>query len=342
MRYVKRGRPTKDLKSKIDRANQIILSLDDSKKQRYNDLIINNEQELDSLLNELDAPPQITNIKTNTMAEIDFDFSPLEAPVKERSYNKQQVSNDVSDIPEPNFDFTPTPQQQTATSNSQTQQQASTSYSSDPEPSYTAPLGEGPNEMDDKSKKQAASQLADTLLDAYKMAHQFAGNFAKVDQAKIIEKVSTGELDPTIKIPVDENGTETGPVEFFEIQNEQIEETFQYDPEFGKRVKPAMVRVFEKRGIGLSDEQFLMVEFGKDIAIKTALLIGMKKQQKMMLNMFITMSQQKQSGMEHDGPVSSVAPDHITKEEPQIVEQKAPVSADEVEEALEVKEETNE
>lgn len=347
MKFVKRGRPSQQLNDKIATAKRMIRSLDESQRTKYDDLIINDEQSLDALIEELKAPKvEISSNqepKQTNMAEVDFDdFSPLEAPVKERSYNKQQTVVDAEEIPEPIFDAPAAGSGQPQPSASQ----SSGGYTApQPEPSYSSDAGysEPVNELDDKSKRQAASQLADTLLDAYKMAHQFAGNFAKVDQSQILDKVTKGELDPSLTIPVDEEGNQMGAMEFFEAQNEQIDEAFQYDPEFGKRVKPAMVRVFEKRGIGLTDEQFLMVEFGKDIAVKAALLVGMKKQQKMMLNMFITMSQQKMSGMAAEGNVQSVRPDHITQDRPTPEpEPMRPITADEVEDVLVEEEVTKE
>jgi hypothetical protein len=50
-----------------------------------------------------------------------------------------------------------------------------------------------------------------------------------------------------------------------------------YDKEFGYKVRPAMIRVFMKRGWGMTDEQFLLYMFGKDIAIKLGIMYSLKK-----------------------------------------------------------------
>ena len=39
-----------------------------------------------------------------------------------------------------------------------------------------------------------------------------------------------------------------------------------------------MTRIFEKKGVGMTDEQFLLVMFGKDIITKTATTIALKRQ----------------------------------------------------------------
>ena len=48
--------------------------------------------------------------------------------------------------------------------------------------------------------------------------------------------------------------------------------------EFKESVKEPMTRVFEKKGLGMTDEQFLLVMFGKDIITKTATTLALKKQ----------------------------------------------------------------
>ena len=65
--------------------------------------------------------------------------------------------------------------------------------------------------------------------------------------------------------------------EFVAQYNEQSSSAIKYDKEFGYKVRPAMIRVFIKRGWGMSDEQFLLYMFGKDIAVKVGMMYSLKR-----------------------------------------------------------------
>ena len=72
-----------------------------------------------------------------------------------------------------------------------------------------------------------------------------------------------------------------------------------------------MRRVFEKKGWGFTDEQFLMYMFGKDLGVKSMMVFGLKKQSNMMMNTFMEMQQQKLEALaQTQAPVS---PDSITR-----------------------------
>jgi hypothetical protein len=66
-------------------------------------------------------------------------------------------------------------------------------------------------------------------------------------------------------------------MEFVQGYNEQVVQAVQPDPAFRKKVRPPMIRVFSKRGWGMTDEQFLLFAFGKDISVKAITLFSMKK-----------------------------------------------------------------
>lgn len=285
---------------------------------------------------------QIVEPKTVKMTNIPSDFQPLSKPTVERSYNVAPTTENVNDpIPEPNFDEVPGGAQPNSTASgsaSSSGPQAPQQPSSEPSPlaSFDEPSSSGGfsmdnitnpavNELDEKEKRVACKQLVDTVLDAYEMAHTFAGNYAQMDENKLMQKVASGEIDPNVTFPVDEKGTEMNAIEFFQNMNEQSKEALAYDPEFGDKVRPAMQRVFMKKGWGFSDEQYLMYMFGKDIAVKTTLLIGMKKTQTMMLNMFIEMKQGQMAAQQAaEENVTQVTPDAIVNppknSEPQEVE----------------------
>jgi len=133
------------------------------------------------------------------------------------------------------------------------------------------------NDLDSKDKKIACESLVDTCLDAYEQLHKYAQYVVKVDEDELMQKQASGKIDLNEIIPVTENGDTMSVGEFVGQYNQQSAEALKYDKEFGFKVRPAMVRVFMKKGWGMSDEQYLMYMFGKDIAVKVGIMYSLKK-----------------------------------------------------------------
>lgn len=133
------------------------------------------------------------------------------------------------------------------------------------------------NDLDNKDKKIACESLVDTVLDAYEQAHRYAQYVVKVDEETLMQKQAQGKIDLSMQIPVSETGDTMSVAEFVAQYNEQSANALKYDKDFGYKVRPAMIRVFMKRGWGMTDEQFLLYMFGKDIAIKVGIMFQLKK-----------------------------------------------------------------
>ena len=181
-----------------------------------------------------------------------FSFSPLNEEVVERSYNKIEVDHSLGDIPEPDFgniqpDFS---DEEEVQFEEQVKQPSPIENVTNPKMS----------ELEDKDKKMASTMLVNSVLDAYEMLHQFGAKLAKIDESKISEKVMTGEIDLDIRVPISEDA-DVNAMEYAQEVNRQADEMFAYDPEFGDKVRPAMVRVFQKKGWGITDEQFILGAF---------------------------------------------------------------------------------
>jgi hypothetical protein len=114
-------------------------------------------------------------------------------------------------------------------------------------------------------------------LDAYEQAHRYAQYVVKVDEEELLQKQAEGKIDLSFQIPVAENGDTMSVGEFVAQYNEQSANALKYDKEFGYKVRPAMIRVFMKRGWGMTDEQFLLYMFGKDIAVKLGIMYSLKR-----------------------------------------------------------------
>jgi hypothetical protein len=111
-----------------------------------------------------------------------------------------------------------------------------------------------------------------------------------------------------MEIPIDERGTTTNPIEFFQSFNEQAEEAISFDPDFADKVRPAMERVFAKKGWGMTDEQFLMVAFGKDIAWKGVQIMSLKKTANGIMETFVKLQKDKNDAIRQERRAEATRP----------------------------------
>jgi hypothetical protein len=235
---------------------------------------------------------------SNQMDDVPSFFNPLQEPIKQRSYNKAQQTN-VGDIPEPDFTKNESAQErlESIEQESDSFEEVVEEEEEQQEKEWDNVTNDSMNELDEKDKKLAAKQLVQTVLDGYEMLHELGKNYVKYPEEELREKVIKGEIDPTMEIPLDENGTTTNPIEFFQDFNKQAEEAITYDPEFGEKVRPAMERVFAKKGWGMTDEQFLLVAFGKDAAWKTVQIMTLKKTAKGFMDTFVQLQTDKNNAI---------------------------------------------
>lgn len=198
------------------------------------------------------------------------DYNPFAESVIERDYSTPKTASGVvDDIDEPTFippSYEDIVQERENQNNNEFQQ---SNPFDNPNPSM--------NDLTDKDKRIACESLVDTCLDAYEQLHVYGQMFIKVDEEVLLQKQAEGKLDLSVQIPVAENGDTMSLNEFVGQFNEQSTQAIKYDKEFGYKVRPAMIRVFTKRGWGMTDEQFLLYMFGKDIAVKVSLIYQLKK-----------------------------------------------------------------
>lgn len=209
-------------------------------------------------------------------------YNPLaDTPIK-RDYSSPKIQEGiVGDIIEPSFHQpsitqSPPPPPSSAGRNSSTASNPQTPPSpiSNPNPAV--------NDLDNADKKMACEQLVDAALDLYETIWMFGGKYAQKSENDIQQLVNDGEIDPNERIPIQD--TYISIFEFCESYNKQVEEAVKVDKEFKKKVRPPMIRVFTKHGWGLTDEQFLMIAFGKDAIVRGMSVYGMKKSMDGILN----------------------------------------------------------
>ena len=209
------------------------------------------------------------------------DYNPLGESVKERSYTKPNVdgANLEAEIEEPTF-----------VPPSFEDLEEPTGFESQEEQPFANPAL---NDLDEKDKRYATEQMVDVVLDGYEKITGLANNLVQIKEKKIQEMIAKGEIDPRTRIPIDTSGNSVSISEFVQDYNEQTSEAIQTSPDFKKKVRPAMVRVFEKRGIGMTDEQFLMYMFGTDIVQKGAVVVSLRNNVSGIMNMMKELSQQR-------------------------------------------------
>ena len=219
------------------------------------------------------SPPAKPTSDSDIVGEGTYnDYNPFNESVVERDYaTPKPASGLIDELEEPSFvppsyeDIIQERQEQEATGINDTFDNPF----DNPNPAM--------NDLDSKDKKIACESLVDTVLDAYEQAHRYAQYIVKVDEETLMQKQAEGKIDLSMQIPVSETGDTMSVAEFVAQYNEQGANAIKYDKEFGIKVRPAMIRVFMKRGWGMTDEQFLLYMFGKDIAIKVGIMFQLKK-----------------------------------------------------------------
>ena len=228
-----------------------------SKAQENDDIIENAE------------PITQENVSVEQNEDFYSGFSPLDEPVKERSYTKGNVDSKglEAELEEPTFD---------APNFSDFDEETK-------EPSTFNPAIEN---LDKKEQLYATEQMVDTVLDVYGKAHLLANRVTKIKEDKIAKAMEDGEIDPSLEVPIDNMGNSLGLIDYVQEYNSQLSDAIKLEDDFVEKVKPPMIRVFQKKGLAMTDEQFLAVAFGTDILTKGAMIFQLVKQNNKLFSMW--------------------------------------------------------
>lgn len=191
----------------------------------------------------------------NTAPEVEIiqDFSPLDAPVKQRSYTQHHVTDveAMGDLEEPTF--------QPPSFNDFEEGDGG-------EPEPERPFNQSYSELDGKEKTMGAKMMAEMAIDLYEKGCGLLGKLPEISEGKLDRLIAEGEIDPNLEIPTEAGNL--GVKEFASEYNDSIKDAFSVSDEFKEKVKPPLERVFKKRGIGMTDEQLLMYYFATDFGAK--------------------------------------------------------------------------
>jgi len=184
------------------------------------------------------------------------DFDPLGEPVLEKEYTKHNVKVDAkdfaNDIPEPSFIPPPMSGQMSADEKVKKPQEQ--------------PFNPKMDSLPKKDKHDASEKVADMILSTYKFGKNWADTQLLFSQKQLNKMQDKGEIDLNVEIQVSPTVSMTAG-EFIEDYNEQSKGTLVVTEEFETEIKPVLVRVLEKKGIGMTDEQLLLYLAGKELLV---------------------------------------------------------------------------
>lgn len=228
----------------------------------------------------------------NNPSEFQMDYNPLQENVKQRPYTRPNVEVvDTTPIDEPVF-TPPTFEElqngfeaQNGGGQGPQVDDRKVWGASDEELGSANPYVE---QLDRKDQKAASSALADAVLDGYSQLNGFGNRLVQFDPSKIEDLMRKGEIDPNITLPI--NGQNIPLLEYVNEYNTQTKDVISVSPEFIDKVRPVLIRVLMKRGIGMTDEQLLAYYFGVDIITKGATIYGLRKQNASLLEALKEMS----------------------------------------------------
>jgi hypothetical protein len=204
------------------------------------------------------------NQQTFVEAQVMDDFSPLDAPVKQRSYTQHKIYSDsevVPDLEEPTFQAP----------NFSDFDEASPEEEKEP----AKPFNESYSELEGKEKTMGAEMMAEMTLDIYEKGCGFLGKLPEISEQKLDKLIAEGEIDGDIQLPTESGNL--GVKDFAVEYNASIKDAFEVTDDFKDKVRPPLIRVFKKRGIGMTDEQLLAYYFVTDLGTKTAQAFMLRK-----------------------------------------------------------------
>ena len=251
------------------------------------------------------------------------DFNPLmeSAPI-EKAYHKANIA--AEDIPEiiPDFEkVMPIAEVNQATENIEQPHVKST------QESFNQPM----NELPKKEKRIAAELMATGAIDSYSFVLQnLVSPLGKFDKRKVEKLIVEGQIDSNLVV---ETGEGVLPLNnFIDGFNNNIDNIVRVDEDFKEKIKGPLTNIFEKRGIGFTDEQYVGLEVIKDFGLKMVVLFQMKSDIKTMTENFVQRTNEMKNGnyaqsqqTAQQFSSSPIADDEISLENPN----KKPIIVDE-------------
>jgi hypothetical protein len=146
------------------------------------------------------------------------------------------------------------------------------------------PFNQEMKDMPKKDKQDAANKVAQMIMTGYKWANSYADSKLLFDPKKIQKMEINGEINLAVQVPISATDTVSAG-EFIQEYNDQSKDTITVSKEFEEEFVPALTKVLEKRGVGMTEEQYVVYLLGKDLLVKGFLVAQSISVKKEMLNM---------------------------------------------------------
>jgi hypothetical protein len=231
--------------------------------------------------------------------EIIDDFNPLDEAVIEKDYTRPNVKINPkdfeTDIPEPSL--TPPPMMGGTLNEEEKKKKV--------EP--REPINKEYKEMSTKDKNDASERLVDMCITGYKALNGFVDTKIQFDERKLNKMALEGEIDLNMEVPVSPTDSVTLQ-EFVREYNDQSKGTITVSKEFEEEIRPPLQRIFAKRGIGMTDEQYVGYILLKDIIAKGFIVKQSLSVKKEYLEMFKEQTALLRQGVQMPQPTPTAPP----------------------------------
>lgn len=230
--------------------------------------------------------------ENNEGQTFDVEYNPFDEAVNEKPYTKPNVVFDqkdmMNDIPEPSFvppvmnaDISENSGTSTAFGSSSAPKKETTPKR-EPQP----PVNPKYDEMSKKEQKASSLHLAKTIVGGYEYLCSAANKKLLFSEKKMIKLSQEGEVDFSLQIPYDLHGNTMSLGEFVTEYNEQQKDSLAVSEEFKEEAVPLLAKVLDKKGMGLTDEQRLLLLFGGDAGQKIIVAMTAISTMKQMVDTF--------------------------------------------------------
>ncbi len=197
-------------------------------------------------------------------------FNPLDESINEKSYTTPNITLTDQErtlpLPEASTTFTPPPNQPPPG--------AKAGPTPGPRPQPQEPFNPQLGDLPKKDKHTAAEKAADMCISGYEFLHDIGNKQLLFSDKKLKKMQQNGDIDLSIPIAY-EKGEVITIGEFIQEYNEQAKDVLVVSQEFKEEVRPVLVRVLEKKGIGATDEQQLGFIVLKDLTVKLVTGVSM-------------------------------------------------------------------
>jgi hypothetical protein len=181
--------------------------------------------------------------------------------------------------------------------------------------------------LSDKDKNTAATRAADMAIQMYEWLHDLGNKAVQISESKLDKLQKQALID--LRAPININGAQITLYEFIQNFNGQMSKSFVVTEEFKTQVRPLLIEIFEKRGVGMTTEQQLVFVVCKDLAGKMAIAYVMMQQRKDMIKELQANTALYRELLKRNGPnnnFNQAPPPPPPPAEPPQYEQAAPAS----------------